>query len=1036
MKVKTLLKFTALALAAIPLTANADQPTPNYLESFSASSFNLSSYAEWGRLQDPGMTKSYTSSDGKVGKAIGFSGYQNSSDSATPGETATIYYDLLVSPPVKGNVQFYWKRAVYNASFKTTIKAYAVTKNDDGTYVMGKELADFSETTLATTGTSWQADPLTLSLADYTRVGLRLEYCYIDEFSADYAMMPDKLELTFTSAVLTEEANQRINLADDQKVTVHPVIVFTNTGNLVYPAGSTFTIKPSFTGGEEVEYTIPNDIAVGETYTFDTPLEYTVPEPTGSSVYTSLSLDVKFGEETQTTSYVLCYPNRFTPEVRYNSGTTEKPSWKLQESNKTYEFDTFQGARSCEVKFKNLGAAPMIISSVSLPDGVAVSKLVGDNLPYTLNCEEEIVETVTVTGDVAGAFDGKVELVFANDERKLLPESNVNVSAAFNLKGYVVPAGVYFANFEDNKVPDGWYLPNGSQWSVTSNDISSTYNKYVLANAKQSPLSSIQTCKLHFAEGETLHFIAAKQTQYGGELQVQYSTDRFNWTDVAHLYYGTTGDFPSSAKVWQEYNYTMPEGDYFLNFLSGYIYLDNIYGGTPVENPYDIAPTTYTVGDMPMVNHSVDLTFNFDNIGGDIAADAYSLRLIDNGKVKDLENIGDLESGASFTVSASLTPHSADENYPATLMLVDSNDEEVAKFAVTFAVEEETAATKNIIGKATNSNAYIPFRANLKYSIGEFVLPRTITVTDKSQDPAVETEVAAPLSLLADNKITSFIFKTYNDRGAESFNIKVYVEDTDDAEVGIAFTDPTTMTLVYENEAHAVPKEGSSTDLRDFVVPFKEPFIHDPSKNLRVYVSTVKAGSNWMAMWHEPNSQFVVKCLYYGNSSAEWTTGKESSATDLPAMIIVTEHDALSLDGKVTQIVDKEETPVAGADITAYNEENDVIYNTVSDEDGSYSLPIIQVDKEYVVSATHPSATNAEGEAFIQVLESYSYDSESNDFTFILDSDGIHSVSVSFDPTAAVEFFNLQGVRVASDNLTPGIYIRRTGRVVEKVLVK
>jgi hypothetical protein len=558
----------------------------------------------------------------------------------------------------------------------------------------------------------------------------------------------------------------------------------------------------------------------------------------------------------------------------------------------------------------------------------------------------------------------------------------------------------------------------------------------VLVNGLQSPLTSIQTCKLHFNEGETLHFIAARQTQYGGELQVQYSTDRFNWTDVAHLKYTTTGDFPSSVKVWQEYNYTMPEGDFYINFLAGYVYLDNIYGGTPIETVYDFAPTAYTVSDFPMVNHSVDLTFSFDNIGCDVAADAYSLRLIDNGKVKDLENIGDLESGASFTISTSLTPHSADENYPATLMLVDSNDEEIAKLAMTFAVEEESGATKNIIGRATDSGAYVPFRANLKYSIGEFVLPRTITVTDNTQDPAVETEVAAPLSSLADNKITSFIFKTYNDRGAESFNIKVYVEDTDDAEVGSAFTDPTTMTLVYENEAHAVPMEGSSTDLRDFVVPFKEPFIHDPSKNLRVYVSTVRAGSNWMSMWHDSKSQFAVKCLYYGNFSAEWTTGKESSATDLPAMIIVTEHDALSIDGKVTQIVDKEETPVAGADITAYNKESDVIYNTVSDEDGSYSLPIIRVDKDYVISATHPSATNAEGEAFMQVLDSYSYDSDSNDFTFMLDSEGIHSVSVSFDPTVAVEFFNLQGVRVASDNLTPGIYIRRTGRVVEKVLVK
>lgn len=37
---------------------------------------------------------------------------------------------------------------------------------------------------------------------------------------------------------------------------------------------------------------------------------------------------------------------------------------------------------------------------------------------------------------------------------------------------------------------------------------------------------------------------------------------------------------------------------------------------------------------------------------------------------------------------------------------------------------------------------------------------------------------------------------------------------------------------------------------------------------------------------------------------------------------------------------------------------------------------------------------------------------------------------------AAVEYFNLQGIRVAADNLTPGIYVRRQGNTTAKVLVK
>ena len=43
---------------------------------------------------------------------------------------------------------------------------------------------------------------------------------------------------------------------------------------------------------------------------------------------------------------------------------------------------------------------------------------------------------------------------------------------------------------------------------------------------------------------------------------------------------------------------------------------------------------------------------------------------------------------------------------------------------------------------------------------------------------------------------------------------------------------------------------------------------------------------------------------------------------------------------------------------------------------------------------------------------------------------------IAVDAAAPVEYFNLQGVRVNADNLTPGIYVRRQGKVATKVIVK
>lgn len=48
---------------------------------------------------------------------------------------------------------------------------------------------------------------------------------------------------------------------------------------------------------------------------------------------------------------------------------------------------------------------------------------------------------------------------------------------------------------------------------------------------------------------------------------------------------------------------------------------------------------------------------------------------------------------------------------------------------------------------------------------------------------------------------------------------------------------------------------------------------------------------------------------------------------------------------------------------------------------------------------------------------------------------GITDITVD-NSNAPVEFYNLQGVRVNADNLTPGIYVRRQGSQVSKVLVK
>ncbi len=55
--------------------------------------------------------------------------------------------------------------------------------------------------------------------------------------------------------------------------------------------------------------------------------------------------------------------------------------------------------------------------------------------------------------------------------------------------------------------------------------------------------------------------------------------------------------------------------------------------------------------------------------------------------------------------------------------------------------------------------------------------------------------------------------------------------------------------------------------------------------------------------------------------------------------------------------------------------------------------------------------------------------------TFTSATSGITNITVD-NSNAPVEFYNLQGVRVNADNLTPGIYVRRQGNKATKVVVK
>lgn len=60
-----------------------------------------------------------------------------------------------------------------------------------------------------------------------------------------------------------------------------------------------------------------------------------------------------------------------------------------------------------------------------------------------------------------------------------------------------------------------------------------------------------------------------------------------------------------------------------------------------------------------------------------------------------------------------------------------------------------------------------------------------------------------------------------------------------------------------------------------------------------------------------------------------------------------------------------------------------------------------------------------------------------NEMFAVKASSGVEDITIEeADNNAPVEYFNINGVRVNSDNLTPGIYIKRQGKKVEKIVIR
>ena len=932
----TLLKslFTA-AVLAVSMPAAADVEISPYLEGFSSSVSATSLPEGWSRIQDSFETKSVSyasSSSGKEGYAFGCS-----------GQTLTLWNpertkecrDLLVTPLVKGDISFYLKR--YYATQLPGVRLYRLTLNPDGTFSYNPEtdLIDYKCDSEALKDSPSWSGLQTVNVGDsYSHIGIWLDNVYIDEIGATSAMLPERREISLGSVSHMEGFSTNVKADADGKITIGARIPVTNKGNVTLTEGSQdatidfVQVVTSSPYAYNVLKTIPlPTLAPGESATVDAMVTCDVPEGLTASSSGQVRFRADFVENISgTTKSGYWYditPYAAIMAIRYGNTNID--------TSKVYDFGVFRGSRSQTFTLRNIGGAPMTVTSADIPEGLTLDV----EFPLVIESGEEMPVNLTI-GNNPGHVSGEVVFNYEG----LVSANTIKVA------GEVVAEDSFFADFEAADSMDDWYIPalSGNYWKraeyssseINASKLDKTINGYRLENGINGKPVPVFSRLLTFEEGDQLVFYAAKRTNYGSDVQVtvQYSSDRANWNDLCKISIDSEDEnfkFPSAQNELRRYSVTMPAGDWYVAFNAGYVILDNIYGGRVKEVAFDVVSESANVSAKPTVNHLLSYTTAFRNIGSsEITADSQTVTLLANGKAVATTEAVAMAPGQEVEYTLAYTPHTAGE---VTLQAILAVEEYAAKSPeAKINIAEEAALTSAMIGTQTTTSGTVPLRLNYNNSKSEFVY------------------TAEDLASLEGTRILSLsypYYKTNDDHSAEL--LRIWLQNTDQAAPGDDFTNVEEMTLVYSAENFVFPKAGSSTELVDLEFRLLQPFEYS-GQNLRLVIESL-SGTYKAAYFGLDKSDSDRKTLYRAidNRDSYLSSTTVSKEAGFPVINIFTEKDVPAVNGKV---VDADQNPVEGAVLTARSGE--VIYQTVSDAEGIWSMTIFQNTLDYTLTVTHP----------------------------------------------------------------------------------
>ena len=540
------------------------------------------------------MRYTYSSTAGVSGTGTLLANAQQAPQSTYDGTIETVY-DYIVTPKVSGTVTLQVKGSTSaSSSLPSFISFYAV---DDNATTIGSELVATYSSELNTN----DFVTATLTLSEPTRIAIRGQWVYMDNFTATSAEIPEVKALTVTSVMNSDGqsgytgTNPSFEQQSDGKLLVKLKVAIQNTGNVNIVAGTTenYTLtlasassaSATKTYYEDAAITLTEDLAIGASTTIDVEVAVNYTDTYGSYRYWFVRENVS---GTTSSSYRYATSVAYEPKFIFReAGSTSSSSISTAEA-----WGTITASTTKSFEIANTGTAPLTIKSITLPDGFT-----SDYAPtaeFTLAKGETQALNITQDATATGTFSGTLTIVYLDKNA-----AEQTYSLAFSAT--VIGANTWTADFNGDGTSSTVTYPAGSiaEGGITSDYAYSSgkYNVWLQGRTQNDYATGNNmfiTPKLHATAGDKLAYdvkgVYDSNNVYYAKVYV--STDRKNWGDpVAYYTTNTVAGAEAIGNVnWNTKTITFDtDGDYYVAFsLYGAMKIDNLVGLEKVDVAHDL----------------------------------------------------------------------------------------------------------------------------------------------------------------------------------------------------------------------------------------------------------------------------------------------------------------------------------------------------------------------------------------------------------------------------------------------------------------